>query len=179
MDLSLLILRVVVGVLLIGHGTQKLFGWFGGPGHKRASGFVAARGFSPATVWTATGSLSEAAGGVLFALGLLSPLGSIAIAAAMLTAIVAFHWPKVWGTEGGFEYPLVILTCAIAVGISGPGAYSVDTAFGTSLPTAAATAIAALAALAFLFGVTGAAGRRRATESTSQKPPAGPSGSSR
>ena len=162
MDLGLFIIRVVFGLLMIGHGAQKLFGWFGGPGLHGASGYVAARGFVPAKFWTATGSLAEAAGGLLFILGFLSPLGSIAIAAAMLTAIIGFHWPKFWATEGGYEHPLVMLTAAVAVGISGPGAYSLDATYGTSLPQPVAAVLAALAALGFLVGVVGAASRRRA-----------------
>ena len=171
MGLGLFIIRVVFGLLMIGHGTQKLFGWFGGPGLHNASGFVGSRGFSPAKFWTATGSLSETVGGLLFLLGFLSPLGSIAIAAAMLTAIVAFHWPKFWATEGGYEHPLVMLTAAVAVGITGPGAYSLDAAWGTAVPQSVTTVVAALAALGFLVSVIGAAGRRRAAQGTSQKAP--------
>jgi putative oxidoreductase len=168
MDLGLFIIRVVFGLLMIGHGTQKLFGWFGGYGLNGSSGFVASRGFAPAKFWTATGSLAEAVGGLLFILGFLSPLGSIAIAAAMATAIVGFHWPKFWATEGGYEHPLVMLTAAVAVGMSGPGAYSLDAAYGTALPQPVTMVIAVLAALGFLVGVVGAAGRRRAA-GTSQK----------
>jgi putative oxidoreductase len=170
MDLGLVILRVVFGLLMIGHGTQKLFGWFRGPGLHGASGFVASRGFAPAGFWTVTGSLSETAGGLLFVLGFLSPLGSIAIAAAMLTAIAGFHWPKFWASEGGYEHPLIMLTAAVAVGISGPGAYSVDAAFGTSLPPVATIIFAALAALGVLIAVVGAAGRRREAQAASQHP---------
>jgi putative oxidoreductase len=169
MDLGLVILRVVFGLLMIGHGTQKLFGWFRGPGLHTASGFVASRGFAPARFWTVTGSLSETAGGLLFVLGFLSPLGSIAIAAAMLTAIAGFHWPKFWVSEGGYEHALIMLTAAVAVGISGPGVYSVDAAFGTSLPPVATIILAALAAVGVLISVVGAAGRRREAQAASQQ----------
>ncbi len=162
MDLGLFIIRVVFGLLMIGHGTQKLFGWFGGYGLSGSSGFVASRGFAPAKFWTATGSISEAVGGLLFLLGFLSPLGSIAIAAAMLTAIIGFHWPKFWASDGGYEHPLVMLTAAVGVGLSGPGAYSLDAAYGTSLPQPVTAVVAVLAALGFLVSVVGAASRRRA-----------------
>ena len=117
MDLGLLIIRVVFGVLMIGHGTQKLLGWFGGYGLNGSSGFVASRGFSPAKFWTATGSLSESVGGLLWLLGFLNPLGSIAIAAAMLTAIVGFHWPKFWASDGGYEHALAMLTVVVSVSL--------------------------------------------------------------
>jgi putative oxidoreductase len=162
-DIALGIIRVVFGLLMIGHGAQKLFGWFGGPGLHNAAGFVGSRGFAPAKFWTFTGSASEALGGLLFLLGFLSPVGSILIAAAMLTAVVGFHWPKFWAAEGGYEYALVMLTAAVAVGVSGPGAYSLDAAYGTALPAPVAWIIAALAALGFLTGAVSAAGRRRQT----------------
>lgn len=168
MDTGLLILRVVFGLVMIGHGTQKLFGWFGGPGPRQASGFVASRGFAPAMFWTLTGSASETAGGLLLLLGFLTPLGSIAIAAAMLTAIVGFHWPKFWAAEGGYEHALTMLTAAVAIGITGPGAYSIDAALGTSLPWPVWSIIGVLAALGFLVGVTTAAGRRRSAAGAPQ-----------
>lgn len=169
MDLGLLIIRVVFGLIMIGHGAQKLFGWFGGPGLQQASGFVGSRGFSPAKFWTFTGSASETLGGALLLLGFLSPLGSIMVAASTLTAITAFHWPKFWAQEGGYEHPLAMLTAAVAVGITGPGGYAVDTKLGTSLPPSVAAVIAVLAAIGFLVGVIGAAGRRRAAAGASQK----------
>lgn len=169
MDLGLLILRFVFGLVMIGHGTQKLFGWFGGPGLQKASGYVGARGFAPAAFWTFVGSASETVGGLLLLLGFLSPLGSIAIASSMLTAIVAFHWPKFWAAEGGYEHALSMLTAAVVVGLTGPGAYSLDAAYGTALPQPVTTVIAVLAALGFLVSVIGAAGRRRETARQGQK----------
>jgi putative oxidoreductase len=73
----------------------------------------------------------------LFALGLFSPLGSLMIAASMLTAMAKVHWPRLWAATGGFELPLVNLTAAIAVGLAGgPGALALDRAYGTALPEA-------------------------------------------
>jgi putative oxidoreductase len=166
MDLALLLLRVVVGLLIASHGAMKLFGMFGGPGLHGTTGWLHSAGFRPARLWALAGSGAELGGGLLFALGLLSPLGSVAIAAAMLTAITRIHWPKVWVTEGGFEYPLVMLAVALAVGIAGPGAFSLDAWRGISVPPAVTLAVIVLAALGYLAGfATSAAKPAAVTES--------------
>ncbi len=135
MNFALLILRLTVGLLLAGHGAQKLFGWLGGHGLKGTSGWLASVGFRPAPFWALVVGICEFGGGLLFALGLFSPLGSLAIAASMLTAIAKVHWPKIWVTEGGIELPLIDLVVVIAVGVAGPGAISLDSMFGTVLPS--------------------------------------------
>ena len=154
MDLALLILRVVVGLLVAGHGAQKLFGAFGGPGLHGAGGMLHSKGFRPGRLWAFIGSSAEFGGGLLLALGLLSPLGSVGVASSMLVAITKVHWPKVWVTEGGFEYPLVILAAVVALGIAGPGAYSLDGWLGISLPRAVSLVVIVLAALGYLIGMT-------------------------
>ncbi len=133
MDVALLILRVIVGLLLAGHGAQKLFGWFGGHGLRGTSGWLASIGFRPPLFWAWTVGICEFGGGLFFTLGLFSPLGSLGITASMLTAIAKVHWPKIWVTEGGLELPLVDLAVVIAVGIVGPGSVSLDRALGTAL----------------------------------------------
>jgi putative oxidoreductase len=158
MDLALLVLRVVIGLLIVSHGAMKLFGAFGGPGLDATSGGLHSAGFRPARLWALMGSAAELIGGVLFVLGLLSPLGSVAIVAAMLIAVTKIHWPKVWVTQGGFEYALVMLTIALAVGIAGPGALSLDAWLGISVPPAVSLVVIILAALGYLVGmVTSAA----------------------
>jgi putative oxidoreductase len=134
-DLGLLILRVVVGLILFGHGAQKLFGWFGGHGLKGTAGWLGAMGMQPAGFWALVAGLSEAGGGVLLALGLLNPIGSLGVIAAMLTAIVKVHWTKgLWAGKGGMELPLTNLVAALTIALTGPGTYSLDARLGVALP---------------------------------------------
>lgn len=134
-DLGILILRLVLGLVFIGHGAQKVFGWFGGPGLKGTAGMTGKMGFYPTWFWGFMAGLAELGGGVLTFLGLLNPLGSLGIIAAMLIAIFKVHWSKgFWNTKGGIEFPLVNLTAALALGLLGPGLYSLDAALGLKLP---------------------------------------------
>jgi len=149
-DVALLVLRVPVGLLVAAHGAQKLFRWFGGGGLPTTAKHLESLGLRPASGWAFLGALSEFGGGLLLALGLGSPLGAVGVAAAMAIAITKIHWPKVWASERGFEYPLVNFAAALAVGIAGPGAYSLDAVWGTALPAGAARVVAGLAVLGYL-----------------------------
>lgn len=134
-DAGLLILRVVVGLLLFGHGAQKLFGWFGGYGLKGTTGWIGSMGMQPAAVWAFLAGLSEMGGGLLLAIGFLNPLGPLGIVAAMAVATIKVHWTKgIWAGNGGMELPLTNIAAALAVAFAGPGAYSLDALLGASLP---------------------------------------------
>src|SRR5205085_8099803 len=88
MDVGMLILRLVVGALFIGHGTQKLFGWFQGHGLEGTAGFMESLGYRPGKRYAALGGLAEAGGGALLVLGLLTPLAAALIVGMMLNAIL-------------------------------------------------------------------------------------------
>jgi putative oxidoreductase len=127
MSIALLILRIVVGGLLIGHGTQKLFGCWGGGGMKGTAQFFTSLRYPNGKLMAALAGATETGGGLLLAIGFLTPLAAAAIIGVMLNAIVAVHWNKgLWVTNGGFEYPLVVAATAFAVAWGGAGRYSID-----------------------------------------------------
>ena len=132
---GLLVLRVVVGLTLAGHGAQKLFGWWGGSGMAGWIQVVTKLRIRPAAPWAWIAALFEFGGGLLFAFGLLSPLGSLAITGAMLVAIATVHWPNgFWNGKRGYEFNLVLVASVLAVALTGPGSYSLDQALGIHLP---------------------------------------------
>ena len=135
LSLGLLILRAVVGLTMAAHGAQKLFGWWGGSGIAGWAQVVTKLRIRPAAPWAWIAALSEFGGGLLFALGLLSPLGSLAIIGTMLVAIATVHWPNgFWNTNRGYEFNLTVMAGVVAIGLAGPGTYSVDQAIGFRLP---------------------------------------------
>jgi len=145
-------LRVVVGLLFVGHGAQKLFGVFGGHGLKGTAGFFEAIGLKPGHIHASAAGIMELGGGLLLALGLLTPIASAALIAVMTAAVITVHAAKgVWSTNGGYEYNLVLAAVAFAVAAIGPGAWSLDNALGISMDTTA-WAIGAFA-VGFLGGV--------------------------
>jgi len=132
---ALFLLRVTVGSLLAGHGAQKLFGAFGGPGLHGTRGMMESVGYKPGHMWAAAAGAGEFGGGLLTALGLFSPLGSLSAMSVMATATAKAHWGKpVWVTSGGAELPLTNIAAAGAIALAGPGSWSLDRAFGIRLP---------------------------------------------
>ncbi len=126
-DLGLLVLRLAVGGLLAGHGSQKLFGWFQGPGLKGTAGWLESLGLTPGTPWATAASASEFGGGVLTTLGFLHPLGPLGTMGAMIMATVKAHWGKpIWASKGGAELPVINMATALALTLTGPGRFSLD-----------------------------------------------------
>ena len=134
MAIGLLLVRVVVGLLFIGHGTQKLFGWFGGYGVEGTSGFMSSLGYRGKKAPALLAGFGEAGGGLLLALGFLTPLAAAAIIGVMVNAIVSVHAKNgVWNTENGVELPLVYATVAASLAFAGAGAFSLDRLAGWHL----------------------------------------------
>ncbi|MHB0882995.1 DoxX family protein [Paenibacillus sp. SEL1] len=124
---GLLLIRLVVGLLLVGHGAQKLFGWFGGYGPKGTGGWMESIGIKPGVFMAVSAGLMELLGGALFAVGLLTPLAALLITATMLGAIFKVHGQNgIWATANGYEYPLVLIAVVIGIALTGAGSYSID-----------------------------------------------------
>ncbi len=119
-------LRLSLGVIFIGHGAQKVFGSFNGPGLKRFISFPAPFPFMrPAWLWMGAAAFAELIGGVLLLLGLLTRLGAFLIVCVMLTAIIGVLWPAFFA-PAGMELALALLGGALALLIAGGGQASVD-----------------------------------------------------
>jgi len=133
MSVGLLILRLVVGLTLAAHGAQKLLGWFGGYGIAGTGQFLEQLGFRPGRFHAAQAGLAEVGGGLLLALGLLTPVAAAALVAVMLVAAVSVHLKGGFFLQGGgYEYTLVLGGAALALAFTGPGALSLDQALGIS-----------------------------------------------
>jgi putative oxidoreductase len=124
---GVLVLRLVVGLLFIGHGMQKLFGWFGGDGIAGFAASVGKAGIEPALLWAYMEAGAELTAGLLLVLGLLTPLAAALLIADMLVAILKVHASKgLWAQFGGFEYNLVLMALLVVIGLIGPGLYALD-----------------------------------------------------
>jgi len=114
----------------VAHGTQKLFGWFGGHGLDGTGAFFESVGFTPGRVNAVLAGLGEAGGGALLALGLATPAAGAAAAAAGTMAVAAsMHTDNgFFAQDGGYEYPAVLALVAAALALGGPGQLSLDAA---------------------------------------------------
>lgn len=132
---GLLIARLVLGLLMAGHGAQKLFGWFGGHGLAGVSGFMEQLGFRPGRPFALAAALGEVVSGLLVALGFLGPVGPAIMISVMIVAAVTVHWRNgVFVTSNGIEVPLLYAAGAVALGLTGPGSFSLDALLGFTTP---------------------------------------------
>jgi putative oxidoreductase len=169
MKLALTALRAVLGATMFAHGAQKLFGWFGGHGLEGTGQFFDGIGLQPGKRSALVAGASEVGGGALLATGFLTPLGSAATIGVMTQAIESVHKPKgFFNTEGGYEFPLLVVASALALAETGPGPLSLDRALGTER-SGTLWALAALGA-----GIAGPRLLRPLATSGASEPPGAP-----
>jgi len=155
--------RVVIGGLFIGHGTQKLFGWFGGPGRAGTEGMMDSLQMRPAKVHAYAAGVTETVGGGLLVAGLATPAAAAMLTGVMTTAIKKVHLANgPWAANGGWEYNAVLIASLVALTETGPGDLSLDHALGTER-TGPAPALGALAAGVVAAALAMWAGGRGAT----------------
>ena len=148
MDAGLLLARMVFGLLMAAHGTQKLFGWFGGYGLAGTGGYFESLGFRPGRFFAATAGSTEVVAGLLVAFGLLGPLGPALILSVMVVAMATVHWQHgLFAQNNGIEVPLLYAVAGAALALTGAGAYSIDALLGLTWPAAVVWTALALGVL--------------------------------
>ncbi|MFL5463882.1 MAG: DoxX family protein [Gemmatimonadaceae bacterium] len=131
MSIGVLVLRIVIGLVMAAHGTQKLFGWFGGYGLKGTGQFFGQLGFQPGTAFAAAASGTEIVSGVLVALGFLGPIGPALMISVMIVAAATVHWGHgLFSQNNGIELPLLYSVAAFGLALTGYGEYSLDALLG-------------------------------------------------
>ena len=127
MHTGLLLLRLLIGLTLAAHGSQKLFGAFGGGGLKGTGAWLESIGFRPARRQALLAGGTELLGGLGLALGVLTPVSAAMVIGVMAVAAVAGHGGKgFFITRNGWEYCLVLAGAAAALAFTGPGGFSFD-----------------------------------------------------
>ncbi len=127
MNVALLIARVVLGLSLAAHGSQKLFGWFGGHGIEGTGGFFEGLGFRPGRTFATLAGLCELVGGLLTALGLLGPIGPALMIVIFVVAMLSVHAGRgYFADQGGPELPVIYAMGALMIAYVGPGRYALD-----------------------------------------------------
>jgi putative oxidoreductase len=131
LGLGLLVARMVVGLVMAAHGAQKLFGWFGGYGLNKTGEHFAHLGFRPGRTFAAAASLTEIASGLLVAVGFLGPVGPALMISVMIVAMITVHWEHgLFAATNGVEVPLLYMTAALGLALTGYGPFSLDGALG-------------------------------------------------
>src|SRR5713226_699188 len=130
MEIGLVLLRLTTGLILVTHGAQKLFGWFGGPGLDVTGQFFETIGFLPGRRHALMAGLAETGGGLLLALGLFTSIGAALICSVMVVAVTVHIKKGFFAQNGGYEYTLVLGVAALSAAFTGPGSLSLDALFG-------------------------------------------------
>ena len=156
-DVALLVLRIVVGLTLAGHGAQKLFGSFGGQGLDATGQMFESIGLRPGWLHARVAGSAELVGGAMLAAGLLVPFAAAAVIGVMTAAVLSVHLKNgLWNTNKGYEYNLLIAAVAFALAGIGAGSASLDNALNLDV-AGTGWAVGALVA-----GVIGGASARAA-----------------
>jgi putative oxidoreductase len=149
------VLRVVVGGIFVGHGLQKLKGYWGGPGLEGTEKMMTSMEMHPAPVQARAVALAETVGGAALALGVATPVAGAALIATMITAVRKVHLKNgLWNSKGGYEFNAVLTTAVLAVVADGPGVASVDALAGKRQGGIGAALFALGAGIAGSFGAT-------------------------
>jgi putative oxidoreductase len=173
MDLGRLLLRLTIGGTFFVHGTQKLFGWFGGYGPDGTGQFFESAGLRPGRRHAIAAGATEAGGGILIGLGLATPLAATGLTAVMITALRTVVWKDGFKPATG-EHEVLLAAAALALTETGPGEPSLDTALGFERPGPIWT-LAALGAGAAGSAMAISIGRRQpSTEAPAEAPAATP-----
>ncbi|MBX8484269.1 DoxX family protein [Pseudomonas cichorii] len=126
---GLTVLRIIVGIIFIAHGSQKLFGAFGGYGLEGTAQFMASQGLNPGYLMALLSGSVEFFGGLAVLIGLLARPAALGLAVLLLVAIFSVHITHgLFMANNGYEFALALLGGAIAILIEGAGKLSVDRA---------------------------------------------------
>src|SRR5581483_4934150 len=129
-----LLMRITIGGYFMGHGLQKLVGWFGGQGPEGTGQFFEGVGLRPGRQQALAAGATETGGGALLALGLSTPAAVAALTAVIATAIRHVHWRNgPWNANQGYELNAVVVSALAALAETGPGPLSLDHALGTEV----------------------------------------------
>lgn len=149
---GLLVLRLVIGLGMAAHGSQKLFGWFGGHGLAGTGGFLERLGFRPGRLFAAAAGATEFASGLLIALGFLGPIGPALMLSVMIVAALTVHWKNgYFAQSNGIELTVMFAVGAVALAFTGFGEFSLDAVTGLASMFSTTETIGAL-----VLGVLGA-----------------------
>lgn len=125
-DLGLLALRTGFGAVMVAHGTQKAFGWFGGGGIDGTAAFFEMIGFKPGKLNAQLAAATELGGGALMIAGLATPVAGAAAAGTMIVAAETHQEQGFFAQAGGNEYQLVLALVGAALALTGSGRVSLD-----------------------------------------------------
>jgi putative oxidoreductase len=157
---GLLVLRLVLGLGMAAHGSQKLFGWFGGHGLAATGGFFESIGFRPGRLFAFAAGTTEFVSGLLIALGFLGPIGPALVLSVMIVAALTVHWKNgYFAHSNGIELTVMFAVGAVALAFTGFGEFSLDAVTGLAAVFSPIEIIGALG-LGALGGIGNLAMRR-------------------